>query len=288
MNPSTESKEDAEGLTKRQTSETLDVTTKSDDKSGPKLPSWKDSGWRWLFLAFLSFTHFGASYCYESITTIQTPLMIVFNISNAQYGVIYSVGNVASILSPIFAGIFVDKFGIAINFVFWGIIVLIGQFLCGIGARATDYATLLIGRTILGMGAESLSMIVNLFAYKWFKKREFGLAIGVGISFNRIGASLASTVTASVFESTKSIPATFWTGLYFALGSFVFISACSLMDSMDDKRTKTVVQLKDEFKWADFKSFSKLYWILVISNCLGYFLAWGFLTVAVDLMFERF
>jgi MFS family permease len=56
---------------------------------------------------------------------------------------------------------------------------------------AKDFTSLLVGRTIFGLGSESLFLVQSAILAKWFNSKELALALSVALSFDRLGSILA-------------------------------------------------------------------------------------------------
>ena len=65
--------------------------------------------------------------------------------------------------------------------------VLIGQLIVIVGVQNYSIHTMLAGRVILGIGAESMGIPQNAMIVKWFFKKEIALPFGLCISICRIG-----------------------------------------------------------------------------------------------------
>ena len=71
---------------------------------------------------------------------------------------LYSVYNIPNFVMPLFGGLILDKIGIRIGMLIFTTVIVFGQAIFTLGAYQNSFAWLLVGRVILGMGGESMSV----------------------------------------------------------------------------------------------------------------------------------
>jgi MFS family permease len=144
--------------------------------------------YRWLVLVFVSLAMFGNYYVYDSIAPIADLLKLQLGFSDEQIGSLYSVYSIAAIVVLLLGGFIIDKFGTKNSTLFFGI-------LCFAAAVVTmsspDLEVMLIGRVLLGLGAEPLIVAVTTALAKWFKGKELGFAFGINLTIARLGSIAA-------------------------------------------------------------------------------------------------
>lgn len=126
--------------------------------------------------------------------------------SSIKYNMLYSFYSYPNIILPFFGGYFVDKLGLATSAHVLFALCLIGQGLFVIGGYSgsnTGFIFAIIGRTIFGMGNESLSIIQSVFANKWFKSKELAFALALGMSVGRLGSTSNNLIMPVLAESTS-------------------------------------------------------------------------------------
>jgi MFS family permease len=150
------------------------------------------SWYRWIVLLFVSLAMFGNYYIYDSIGPIADILKTQLNFTDENIGALYSVYSLAAIIILIFGGIFVDRYGTKLS-------ILVFATICSIAALVTsissDITIMLIGRFLLGIGAEPLIVAVTTSLAKWFKGKELGFAMGINLSIARLAQILCRLVT---------------------------------------------------------------------------------------------
>jgi len=70
----------------------------------------------------------------------------------------FSVYNIPCIVTPVFVGVLVDKFGTSKSIILFTFLLVLGQILYVIGCSITSFALALVGRAILGTGGTNLTV----------------------------------------------------------------------------------------------------------------------------------
>jgi MFS family permease len=102
---------------------------------------------------------------------------------------------------PLLGGLLVSQLGNRSVYFIVGVFLCIGQFLFAIGCSNKDIYLMLIGRTLFGVGGETINITQNCMLVKWFKKEELSFPFGLLITVSRLGSILndvASPQIASV------------------------------------------------------------------------------------------
>ena len=120
--------------------------------------AFKNSRWRFLMLFFACCFLIGSYFCYDNPGVIETPIEELFNISSTQFSFLYGVYSYPNTVLPIFGGIFLDTIGIRIGVILFSTFLTLGQIVFCIGGYKTEFWLMLVGRTIFGLGGESLSV----------------------------------------------------------------------------------------------------------------------------------
>lgn len=121
--------------------------------------------------------------------------MSTFHLKNdEEFNLIYSVYSLPNTIVPFVGGFVIDKLGIRIgNFVFVSII-LVGQSVVFVAAVIRNFPTLLGGRAFYSLGDENLGVCQSAIVSKWFYGKELGFAMGINVSFSRLGSVLSGWV----------------------------------------------------------------------------------------------
>src|SRR5438445_10350220 len=144
--------------------------------------------YRWIALVFLSLAMGGNYYIYDSINPLWRIFIDHLGFSGTLFGWLNSSYSVAAVLTLLIGGIIIDKMGTKKA-------LLIFAVLCLVGAVATaakgNFSMMVAGRTVLGLGAESMIVAVTTALAKWFKGKELSFAFGINLLIARL-ASVAA------------------------------------------------------------------------------------------------
>ncbi|CAM5999938.1 unnamed protein product [Sphagnum balticum] len=73
------------------------------------------------------------------------------------------------------------------------------QLVIAVGGYTKSYATIIVGRLLIGLATESLCIAQNAMVSFWFKGKELALAIGVAVNFPELTNALNSAVTPVIY-----------------------------------------------------------------------------------------
>ncbi|MBN2347443.1 MAG: MFS transporter [Bacteroidales bacterium] len=143
---------------------------------------------RWLVLFVVSLAMFGNYYLYDSIAPVADLLTSQLGFSAKNIGQLYSFYSYAAIVALIFGGIFIDRFGTSISIILFGTICSLAGVMTMI---SPDIRVMIVGRTLLGIGAEPLIVAITVAIAKWFKGKEIAFAMGINLFIARAGSFFA-------------------------------------------------------------------------------------------------
>jgi len=216
---------------------------------------------RWVILIWLSMAMAGNYYFYDAIGPLQKLLQDQLHFSQQQYGYIVSAYSLAPIFFVLIGGIIIDRIGTRKALLLFGVICLLGSMLM---AFLPTVPSMVAGRLVFGVGAESIIVAITTAIAKWFKGKELSFALGVNLMFARGGTWLAqnSPTWASSAYSNWQKP------LLIGVG---FTALCAIaplfywvMESRAEKRGELgKAGEQDKIVFADVKAFSASYWYLV-------------------------
>jgi MFS family permease len=217
---------------------------------------------RWIILIWLSLAMAGNYYFYDAIGPLQKLLQDQLGFSQQQYGYIVSAYSLAPIFFVLIGGIIIDRIGTRKSLLLFGVICLLGAMLM---AFLPNVPTMVAGRLVFGVGAESIIVAITTAIAKWFKGKELSFALGINLMFARGGTWLAqnSPTWASSAYSNWQKP------LLIGVG---FTALCAIaplfywiLESRAEKRGELgKAGEQDKIVFADVKAFSLSYWYLVI------------------------
>jgi MFS family permease len=101
------------------------------------------------------------------------------NINMAQYSSIFVGYSVSNTIVPLLSGAFFGRVGKWKGVVIIAITITIGIAVVYAGIVSNSYTTVVLGRTIYGLGGESVFVGIDILVTKWFQGAEIGFAYGL-------------------------------------------------------------------------------------------------------------
>jgi MFS family permease len=226
--------------------------------------------YRWVVLFFISLTMFGNYYLYDSIAPVADLLKSQLSYTDQMIGRLYSIYSYAAVATLLIGGIIIDRLGTKKS-------VLLFSALCTVAGVTTalspNFQVMLVGRFILGLGAESLIAAVTTAIAKWFKGKEIGFAFGINLTIARLG-SLATD-----YSPTVARP---WYGnwqdplwLSAVIGAFCILGAIAYYILEARAERQYVIgeaASTDKLVWKDLVHFDRSFWYIT-GLCLTFYAA---------------
>ncbi len=240
--------------------------------------------YRWMVLIFISMAMFGNYYIYDSIAPIADMLKADLGFSDTNIGSLYSIYSFAAVIVLIFCGVVIDRIGVRISILIFGIFCSVAAL---VTALASGLEVMLVGRLILGIGAEPLIVAITTALAKWFKGKELGFAFGINLTIARLGSFAAdwSPTWGSNFYENWSDPLylAFVIGLTCVMGGVVYW----IMEAAAEKKyTLGEAGETDKFVLRDVIKFDKTFWYIVILCVTFYSAVFPFRTFAIKFYME--
>jgi MFS family permease len=155
---------------------------------------------------------------------------------------------------------------------------------------------MIAGRTVLGLGAESMIVAVTTALAKWFRGKELSFAFGINLTIARLASVAADnspTWANSVFYPQGPSGPPSWRGpLLLAVGAGVLSLATALIYWVLESRAETAYQLGqagsiDRLEFKEIFRFDRSYW-LVVGLCFTFYSAiFPFRTFAIDFLTNK-
>lgn len=194
---------------------------------------------KWRLLIFGCILTFGSYYIYDFPGSIgmghdgsieaffYKKGKVYTNIMNQS---LYSVYSWPNTVLAIFGGLLIDKYlGLRKAMLLFCSLVFLGSVLFYIGVLTTDYALMIVGRVCFGLGGESLSVSQSSLTSRWFRGgRGMALAMGITVSFSRVGSSVNFFLSPVIAE--KDVPTAALLGVFACLLSLV---SCLIIIAID-------------------------------------------------------
>src|ERR1700722_13385024 len=244
--------------------------------------------YRWSVLVFISLAMGGNYYIYDSINPLERIFIERLGFSATQFGWLNASYSVAATLTLLIGGIVIDRIGTKKAITFFAVLCLTGAVLTAIKGEP---GTMIAGRTVLGLGAESMIVAVTTALAKWFKGKELSFAFGINLTIARIASVAADnspTWANSVFYPQGPGGAPSWRGpLLLAICAGGVSVATALIYWSLETRAEGRYELgkAGEIDKLDFKQmfrFNASYWY-VVALCFAFYSAiFPFRTFAID------
>ena len=96
-----------------------------------------------------------------------------------QYSTIFVGYSVSNTIVPLLSGAFFGKVGKWKGVVIISTTITVGIMIVYFGIVANSYPVVVLGRTIYGLGGESVFVGIDILVTKWFQGAEIGFAYGL-------------------------------------------------------------------------------------------------------------
>lgn len=189
--------------------------------------------------------------------------------SSMKYNMLYSFYSWPNIILPFFSGIFIDRMGLKVSCTILFILCIVGQgffTLGGYNGSGGGFTLSIIGRTIFGMGNESLCIVQNIFANKWFKGKELAFAMALSMSIGRLG-STANNFLMPVIASSAGLGTALLFGLILIMFSYLVTVSLLMLEKKAEKTdaVRNDVQANENIDFSYVRKFPLSFWIITIS-----------------------
>jgi MFS family permease len=244
--------------------------------------------YRWSVLIFVSVAMGGNYYIYDSINPLERIFIDKLGYSATAFGWLNASYSVAAVLTLLIGGIVIDRIGTKKAITFFAFLCLLGAALTAARGRAE---VMIAGRTVLGLGAESMIVAVSTALAKWFKGKELSFAFGINLTIARLASVAADnspTWASRAFYPNGPAGEPSWQGpLIIAVGAGVLAVVCSLGYWGLESRAEGRYELGkggsiDKLEFGQILRFNPSYWF-VVGLCFTFYSAiFPFRTFAID------
>src|SRR6201997_575915 len=114
--------------------------------------------YRWAVLIFISVAMGGNYYIYDSINPLERIFIDHLGFSATQFGWLNASYSVAAVATLLIGGIIIDRIGTKKSILVFAVICFLGAL---ITASKGSAPLMIVGRTVLGLGAESMIVAVT-------------------------------------------------------------------------------------------------------------------------------
>jgi MFS family permease len=241
-----------------------------------------------MVLIFISLAMGGNYYIYDSINPLERIFIDKLGFTATQFAWLNSSYSVAAVITLLVGGIIIDRIGTKKALFLFATVCLLGAM---VTAAQGNPITMIAGRTVLGLGAESMIVAVTTALAKWFKGKELSFAFGINLTIARLASVAADnspTWASRAFypEGPGGPPS--WRGpLLVAVGAGVMAVVMALVYWALESRAEKRYALGragnvDKLEFRGLFRFDLSYW-LVVGLCFTFYSAiFPFRTFAID------
>ena len=239
---------------------------------------------RFVVLFVASLLTYGSYFAYDSVGAIPDQLMKRWDVDQTAIGALYSVYSLAAIVTLLFGGMIIDRFGTRKASLAFSTLVTLGACLV---ALAPGIEVAYVGRFLFGAGSESLITAQNAIWARWFRGKELALAFGVSITISRLGTLFSFNTEALVAERYGPAIALWAAALFCALSVLA-----NLIYKVLDRKGESVLGLgnggtSERIVLADIRRFPVSYWYVTFL-CLAFYSAiFPFTALSTDFFAQK-
>lgn len=244
--------------------------------------------YRWIVLLFISLAQGGNYYIYDSINPLERIFIDKLGYSATGFGWLNASYSVAAVLTLLIGGIIIDRIGTKKALTFFAVLCFLGAALT---AARGHLGLMIAGRTVLGLGAETMIVAVTVALAKWFKGKELSFAFGINLTVARLASVAAdNSPTWANWAFYPHGPAgepSWQNPLLIAVGAGVLAVFCAVVYWMLETRAEGRYELGkggavDKLEFSQALRFNGSYW-LVVGLCFTFYSAiFPFRTFAID------
>ncbi|KAJ3359243.1 hypothetical protein GGF32_009536 [Allomyces javanicus] len=154
----------------------------------------------WVILALGCLITFGNYYCYDLPAALNVPLRawldVEYDVYQYYLNLLYSCYSLPNIFLPLVGGYLVDALGARRMMLTFSAIIVTGTTLFAAGVSWQSLPVMVAGRTIAGLGGESLEVAGTTITTEWFQAAGLlSMALGVNLSASRLAAAFQDVVS---------------------------------------------------------------------------------------------
>ena len=265
--------------------------------------------YRWLVLVFISLAMFGNYYVYDCISPLADVLKEQLQFSDSNIGLLQAIYSFPNIVMVLIGGIVIDRIGTKRSTLLFGAICFLGACVTawpglpvfaplaaavrglggifGFEAGSSVLASMVAGRLIFGLGAESLIVAVTTAIARWFRGKELSFAFGINLTIARLGSFAALNSPSWASGSYSNWQAPLLVSVGFATFCVVGAILYWVLESQADRRYALGgAGATDKVRFREIFDFGTSYW-LIVALCITFYSGiFPFQTFAVKFFIE--
>ena len=226
---------------------------------------------KWWALIFASVMIFGNYYVYDAIAPLAEKLSSELGYSDTQIGSLNAIYSLPNIFLVFVGGILVDKFGAGRVSLWTALICFSGAVLC---ASSGDYTSMLLGRLLFGIGAETMLVAMTVIIGIRFGGHVVAFAMGLNLSLGRMGsyaADLSPVWAGPLYDGGWQPPLMLAAAM--AGTSVIGAAGCWWLDRFRPALVSEAVAevpVAHKLHWKDVFGFDRSFWYITILCVLFY------------------
>ena len=255
------------------------------------------AGFRWVVLVLISGITFGTYWFQDFFSGIKPIMITEMGITSSQFGTLIQWTTWANVFGMIIiGGIILDKWGIKLTGIIFGLLATGGAALTALGAAGTFSSNpddqlwiMMIGRLIFGSGLEIMCVIAMRTIVKWFKGYELALAMAINMGFGRLGSTLGQALSIDIGAGVVS-PAVNFAATLIGIGFLMFLFYLIFDVKLDKQRKGLEKENEEPFRMSDLvKLITNRSFLFIALLCVTFYSAvFPFMQYAPDLLIHKF
>lgn len=215
-----------------------------------------------LMFAATALAMLGNYYVYDSIGPVADHLSRLLGFSDTQIGSLNAIYSLPNIVMVLVGGVLVDRFSARAVVLWTSLICLAGAVLTALGS---EFAVMVAGRLLFGLGAETMIVGITVALAQWFVGRYFALFFALSLSLGRLGSYLADrspSFAKPLYEQGWQPP--MWLAAGFAALAVAGAIAYWVVDRREASRgTLALAKPSERIDWKNLLRFRTEYWYIV-------------------------
>lgn len=248
----------------------------------------RDTRIRWICLFFFCLSTFGSYFTSDLVMPLQSTLLEYFELDNTQFNCLHTFSGLSASIIPLFGGLLIDKTGIRFSFITFAFLTIVASGSMVLALTIKSFRLLLLGKVLIKVGQACLFIAKTTIVTRWFQKRDLAFAMGITISFSRLGTSFSEYSAPILYGFKNDITTPFLFGTLLCLVSFGAVILVCLIDWYADKSRSNKAENAKDFHFKQVFSLPKLYYLLSISCVFSFTAIMCFLINGADMMVKRF
>jgi len=157
-----------------------------------------------------------------------------------------------------------------------------------IGGYIQNYALMIAGRVIFGLGGESLQVAQCTIVSVWFRGQELNFAMGLTLSISQLGSVVNGWILPSLFED-YGLGAALLVGFIVCLIAFLAAYLlCYLDRRADGYSVEDRINEEDKFNIRDIRYFGFSFWMLALTNWFIYMSVFPYIQNVSKLLIDKY